>query len=272
MNNKSIPNFIIIGGQRCGTTWLYRALKKHPDIFFPNKKELHFFNGKDHSNISAYQKHFEEGLDYIAVGEATPDYLANEKVPERIFNYSPDIKFIVILRNPVERAYSAFWIFRKYFQGHTFESAIDNSPALLTSGEYARYLNIWFNFFPREQFHIVLYEQLVKDEQNVLKNIGNFLDVSEFTEEYIDKEKQVVNAAIFPRFQRFLTQMHLEVLVDLVKKTPLDPLMRKVYAEKNIGKYPKMRKKTEDRLYHYYSESNTDLQKLINEDLDSWFK
>lgn len=270
MNTNSIPSFIVIGGQRCGTTWLYGMLKKHPELFFPEKKELHFFNGDNYQDLDLYENYFEPADPDKICGEATPDYLAHIKVPERMFNYIPEVKLIAILRNPVDRAYSAFWIFREFFEGHTFESALKEFPGLLSSGEYVHHLKLWFDYFPKDQIHIILYEDLAKNQQKVLADISRFLCISDYPDGILTDENQVVNAAIFPRFQHFLGNLKLDFIVDLVKKTPLDGIIRKLYFEKNIGRYQKMMPETRNDLIQHYGQLNNELGRLINRDLSHW--
>ena len=104
------PNFLGIGAARCGTTTLARLLAEHPQVSFPRseRKELHFFDEQDVNkrNMEEYFKRFDAN---VAVGEFTPSYLFDPKCRDLIFEtIGADIKFIVILRNPVERAYSHY--------------------------------------------------------------------------------------------------------------------------------------------------------------------
>ena len=102
------PNFLIIGAQRCGTTSLYNYLIQHPQIVPSSKKEVHFFDLNFHLGQSWYEKHFPEVSDNILTGEASPYYIFHPLCPKRIFDYDPSVKLIVILRNPIDRAYSHY--------------------------------------------------------------------------------------------------------------------------------------------------------------------
>jgi hypothetical protein len=109
-----LPNFLIIGAQKSGTTSLYNYLKQHPQIFMPRLKEPHFFTYEGQlpphpSVVTSWQDYralFADARDEIAVGEASPSYLHGEQAPRRIAHYFPTIKLIAILRNPADRAFS----------------------------------------------------------------------------------------------------------------------------------------------------------------------
>ena len=107
------PNFFCIGAQKAGTTTLYNLLIQHPQIYLPiNKKELHFFDVEENYNKGTLwylTKYFSKIKNESAIGEVTPSYCYYPKTPKRIFEqFGPDIKFIFILRNPVQRAVSLY--------------------------------------------------------------------------------------------------------------------------------------------------------------------
>lgn len=113
----TLPNFLIIGAQKAGTSWLAYQLEKHPEIYLP-KKEIHYFDkGFNYQKgLSWYEKQFDEVTEQKAIGEKTPEYLwANGEgwedhqsdVHQKIFQTLPEAKLIVTLRNPVDRAISA---------------------------------------------------------------------------------------------------------------------------------------------------------------------
>ena len=117
MSNNNFLNFIIIGTQKAGTTWLSRRLNEHPEIFLP-PNELHYFDLDQNykKGLDWYRKQFnDKPKDAKSVGEKTPDYLWTNRphqnkinIAERIHQLDPDLKLIIILRNPVKRAISAY--------------------------------------------------------------------------------------------------------------------------------------------------------------------
>src|SRR5207248_7427804 len=115
---RLLPDFLIIGTQRGGTTSLYRYLKAHPCIGATSNKDLHFFDRRFHKGLSWYRSHFPTKLEKayaeqlrrltLVTGEASPSYLFHPHAPKRVAQVLPHVKLIVLLRNPVSRAYSQY--------------------------------------------------------------------------------------------------------------------------------------------------------------------
>ena len=103
------PHFLGVGTQKGGTTTLYRLLKKHRDIFLPENKEIHYFTKNYHLGDQWYINHFQESLPGKIRGEITPYYLFHEAVPSRIKLFRDNMKFIILLRDPVERTLSQYF-------------------------------------------------------------------------------------------------------------------------------------------------------------------
>lgn len=105
--------FLIIGAQKCGTSSLFYYLLQHPELALPEKKEIHFFDAKHQNGIGWYEDHFSHKKKADKqTGEATPYYLFHPLVPQRIAIHYPQIKLIVLLRSPIDRAYSHFWMIK----------------------------------------------------------------------------------------------------------------------------------------------------------------
>src|SRR5690242_8679107 len=103
------PHFLIIGAQRCGTTSLFEYLANHPEIVPPSVKKIHFFDSEYEKGEAWYRARFPVLENGFITGEATPYYLFHPRVPKRVRNWNPNVKLIVLLRNPVDRAYSHFY-------------------------------------------------------------------------------------------------------------------------------------------------------------------
>ena len=120
----TLPNFLIIGAQKAGTTWLAKKLCQHPDVFMPSQ-EIHFFNLKSNfrKGIDRYENHFANARNRAVIGEKTPNYLwiveknSGNHLPNihrNIHKHIPDAKLVVIVRNPVDRLISAVNHYRRY--------------------------------------------------------------------------------------------------------------------------------------------------------------
>lgn len=203
----TMPNFLIIGAVKSGTTSLYYYLKQHPQIYMSPTKEPSFFafeesmppfqglSGRGAScdyitNIEAYRALFQEASDEIAIGEASPVYLVHPSAPERIRHHIPEVKLIAILRDPVESIYSAYLMQRLYGaesladfgQAIRREDADIHKPWRLRQqyidvGFYYTHLKRYFDIFDPSQIRVYLYEDFKTNPMSVLKDIFRFLGV-----------------------------------------------------------------------------------------------
>jgi hypothetical protein len=151
------PNFFIIGAPKCGTTSLAAWLREHPQVFMPDRKELHFFNTDHLSNTSSEQAQYESlfapaGEEHIAVGEASVWYLYSTDAVPNIENTYPDSRYIVCLRNPVEMAYSL----HNQMLVNGNESVTDFEEAWMLSGERLAGRNL--SRFSREPSHLAYHK------------------------------------------------------------------------------------------------------------------
>ncbi|MDA8962012.1 sulfotransferase [Congregibacter sp.] len=172
------PYFIGIGAQRSATSWLYECLRVHPQIYMP-RKEMQFFNKHYDKGIDWYFRHFDNTPEGCYAGEFTPDYLSSPEAVSRLHENLPDAKLIVILREPLERAFSAFQLYRSHgdYQGLSFREAIEFNPALIRNGLYFEQLSTLFKFFPREQVEIFLHEEVVVSASDVYLRTCEFLGI-----------------------------------------------------------------------------------------------
>ena len=189
-------DFIVPGAQKSGTTALHYFLKKHPQIALPDRQEMHFFDDEeifsrpvDHELL---HRHFRPVAKSLTAGEVTPSYLYWKPAMERIWNYNPQIKLIMQLRNPADRAF-AHWNMQR-FKGREpldFPEALKEEPrriakplttesrrfAYVDRGFYSEQLERVFKFFPREQVKIVKFEHFRDRKQKTLDEIFDFLGV-----------------------------------------------------------------------------------------------
>jgi hypothetical protein len=207
-HQRALPDFLIIGAQKCGTTTLYRALQQHPRLVSNvTEKEVHYFDDNYGRGPSWYRSHFPiQAEDNSLYFEATPYYLFHPLAPQRVAQDLPHVKLIAILRNPTERAFSHYQ--HQVRNGRepltTFAEALaaeserlrGEAEALLQEGHYQSFahrkfsyqargfylqqLQRWLEFFPREQLHVLLMEEFQQDPQQALQSIFHFLGVDNF--------------------------------------------------------------------------------------------
>jgi hypothetical protein len=214
-NLRVLPNFLIIGASKCGTTSLYYYLIQHPSVVPALTKEAHFFDQTYRMGLAWYRgfsstklaKYYSTKITKkgVITGEATPCYIFHPHAPSRVFKTVPDAKLIVLLRNPVDRAYSYYHHnLRRGLESLSFEEAIESEEerlrgelekmiddnnyfsfnrqfySYLSRGFYVDQLENWMKFFPSEQILILKSEDLFTDPGSIFKRIVAFLDLPDF--------------------------------------------------------------------------------------------
>ena len=216
-SNRVLPNFIIAGTVRSGTTSLYYNICEHPSVLPADYDEIGFFDSNYHLGINWYrsmfptQKHMNEIKEKTGnsiTGEDTPFYFWKKEAAERILKDLTNTKIIIIFRNPVDRAYSNYKLGVRFdsenltfenaieeeiefLEKNTFRESIERKRSYLTKGLYYNQIKIWFDIFPRKQIHILSTEEMQKDPQKSLSKIYKFLDISEYTIKNPQKRKFV---------------------------------------------------------------------------------
>ncbi|WP_428965107.1 sulfotransferase family protein [Micromonospora fluostatini] len=201
----ALPDFLIIGGQRCGTTSLHAYLAAHPDVRPATGKELQFFSVHHGRGERWYRAHFPPPVAGRLTFEASPYYLFHPSVPARVAALLPQARFVALLRDPVERAYSHYLHSRSYAQEPLgFAEALAAEPQRLAEalrdgpdttaahhalrtysyaarGRYAEQLDRWYAHLPADRLHVVRSEDLYADPAGEYATILRFLGLTPFT-------------------------------------------------------------------------------------------
>lgn len=201
---RTIPDFLIIGAQRAGTTSLYSYLTEHPRIASAKKKEVHFFDRRYTHGPRWYRRQFPWWLRLrpeVVTGEASPYYIFHPAVPQRVHDVCPDVKLIVLLRDPVDRAYSHYQLIRRRGREDlSFDEAIRAEPARLAGEEeklldpsyhsfnhqhlsyvsrgfYIDQILAWTRYFPLQRFLFLKSERFYEDPTTTLHKVFAFVGV-----------------------------------------------------------------------------------------------
>ena len=238
----SAPNFIIIGQAKCGTSSLYNYLTQHPQILPALKKEIAFWNVKSNfdKGLDWYLAHFptitsEESL---ITGEATPFYLDSKSIAKHIGQIFPNIKFIILLRNPIDVVISDYYMrVRLSRESSSLKKAIlsglDNpihtsntdlshfhDNRYLRRGRYIEFISQWMDVFPKQQFLILRSEDFFVDPANTVNQVFKFLEV--------------------------------------------EPYQLQAYPNKNKGSYPPISQSTRQTLSDYFRPFNQQLEEYLD--------
>ena len=184
-----LPDFLGIGAQKAGTTWLHANLAKHPEIFLPKRKELHYFNRKPRILLSLYKAKF-RGAEGKVAGEITPAYghLPLDTIRE-IHGLNPELKLLLMLRNPVARAWSGAVMELATFQGLTAKDVPEDAYLEYFESEHStartRYMEMlgnWEQVFPKDQLFIGFFDDLKSRPWELLLDVFRHLGVSDQVE------------------------------------------------------------------------------------------
>jgi hypothetical protein len=291
-----LPNFLIIGTPRSGTTTIYESLQQHPQIFLSPLKEPMFFileGEKDlfpgpvspigPRDIHAYRSLFDHATREKAIGEASTLYLFSQKAPLRIKKYLPEVKFIAILRNPVDRAFSHFMHNRLAGTEPIadFEEAMSVEEERIRRGWfcfwsyrgvgfYGQQIERYFSHFDRRQFQFFLFEDLIADPAVLFTKFLQFLGVDEA---FRIRPHEKYNPSGVPRnrfLHAFLSKPNFiknQLKRILPEKTQYNLLTR--FMNRNLAK-PRLSTEVRRRILAVYREDIMKTQDLIDRDLSSW--
>ena len=174
-----LPNFLYVGPDKAGSSWLHETLIRHPDVYLTPAKDLYFYDRYFDRGMDWYAEQFRDARDEKIVGEICQDYLFHPAAAERIRSTLGDVRVMVCLRDPVERAWSSYLYMRKHGIGPaTFAEALRSRPELLDHGRYATGLGRFLERFPRESVLVALFDDLVADPQVFLDGVTDFLGVA----------------------------------------------------------------------------------------------
>lgn len=298
-----MPNFLVIGAAKSGTTALYYALRQHPEIYMSRSKEPNFFalegevpafrgpgdqqtiNSQSITSLAAYQRLFQGVSQEAAVGEASTSYLYHARASERIRHYIPSAKLIVILRHPVERAYSSYLhlIRDRREPLADFSQALQAEQARIGDhwehiwhytqmGFYSAQLERYFRAFDAGRIKIHLYDEWVSNPLQVIRETFRFLGVDE---QFVPDLSLRPNVSGIPRhrvLQAILMKLNpAEAAVNPFRFTRLCARRAVRIANNNLIK-PPIPEAVRAELGGVFKGDIVKLQDLIQRDLSEWLR
>ncbi len=278
------PDFFVVGAAKSGTTALWKYFQQHPEIFVTNQieyKELGYFSKQyGVSNKKFYLKHFKSATKEQLIGEVCHAYLTSDESPAWIKRDIPNAKIIILLRNPIDRAYSLYnWmVMNGYECSTTFENALEKEEKINTgnydksnllhgfiynykyfhSGLYYNQVKRYYDIFGKENILIIEYEDFKAESELYLNRIFKFLSLSELSIE-LKNSVNISKKTIFPTLQ-FISKKSL--LGKYGKYNKIRNLIKFIMGQNVINSKPKrMNKKTRQKLMNDY---NKDIESLSN--------
>jgi hypothetical protein len=301
-----IPNYILVGAMKAGTTKISSRLAQHPQIFVTEPKEPCFFlyqGGNPYeleltelSSLDYYLSLFEKAQGNLAIGEASPYYLSCFHCAEAIYKFNPSMKILIVLRNPLHRAFSAYRYWHQDTSHHLSQE--DFIDAFMTEGLvkfaergrrhrigwmkdigfYSKHLKRYLDVFPRDNVKVVFYDELVKSPETFFEGIFDFLGVPhDGAGAELDSEKvNVTYEAKYHAVRHLLNKGYDGAIVRALKKTPIGSTLRGVRSRINsINKKEKAEELTfpshrYGELIEVYREDIEALEAMTCSDLGGW--
>lgn len=286
-----LPDFLGLGAMRCGSTTLWAMMKQDPRLAFPAEKELHYFDNRAgffDRGLYAYSDWFADAPADALCGESTPEYLYLDEARQRIRQVLPDAKFICILRDPVQRAWSHYWFrVRQGYEKLSVEKALDAEPARMRSddemtrlrfryvswGLYADYLERYEQDFPRQAMCVVTLEELKRNPAQVMARIQRHLGLKPRNGFSADNGKlEHKNLAMHPRWRWLYTHSRRALRWaeeddnSLVRRGVGKVANRLTKANEREG-IPQMPEHVRARLAEAFAESDRRLAKWLGREL-----
>lgn len=275
IKDKSIlPDFLIVGAMKAGSTTLMDYLVSHQEVGIP-AEEINYFD-KD-SNYEKgdewYAKWFRRYRKKKLVGEKTPAYCYDPKVARRVYEHNPNMKLIWILRNPVKRTYSNYWHYirigkeilsiQECLNKEDHRIKEDIYKGYFKRSVYADQVEHYMEYFPMHQMHFIIFEDFVKNPEKGLKDLSDFLEITptKFTQKPLVSNKGYKPFSITAEYyaRQWFGYGLIHKFVHNVNKT--------------LGsKYTPIDKDMEEKLYDRFEPENKRLEKLLDIDLSCWNK
>lgn len=295
-----LPTFVIIGAQKSASTFIQACLAEHPDIYLP-PEETPFFESPDYENseMRELESIFEERTEKC-LGIKRPNYIGKMEVPARIQKHLPDAKLIAVLRNPIDRAISAYFHninngfvppldveigMRKLILEPSFSSENKRSSEIIEFGYYHKYLTKYGQYINNNQLLIFLYEDIVSNPLESIRRSYEFLGLSQdFTPKSLRSRPQKVlynltRLKLIRHRNRFMYDYNEDrtrlftkkmTLIEKIFAKSLTLLDRKILSRLIPNNKPKIGLELHNMLYDLYAHDIESLENLISRDLSAW--
>ena len=292
----SLPNFICLGAAKSGTTTLYDILRQHPEIYISTFKEPHFFDIPENykNGIDWYEKNYFKNADKKVIAEFTPSYFFEKEAPKRIFNDLGDkVKFIVLLRHPVDRAYSHYLHSKRdeheelefveslnkegdrllnYIQKKDYLSYLRNS--YISQGLYGDMMERYLKYFKLDNFMFIHFENefLLKRDKTIHK-VLEFLDVNHQIKLKTDIRSNPSSKEKSKTLKRIMKKKGWwrAIIKWLVPSVQLRQIIRNWIQRSNLQEYKaeKLTRELRRQLFYSYFKENIDkFERLTNKKMD----
>lgn len=234
---KILPDFLIIGASRCGTSSMFKNLERHPKILPSAVKEIHYFDNNFKKGFDWYKSKFPERPDDILSFEATPNYLFEMRCPSNCHPKLPDVKLIVMLRNPIERTWSQFYHCKIKGQMRVLKLL----DVTVQKSMYSKQIKRWLNYYDKDRFLFIHSKDFFENPGMVLNKVFDFVGV---------ERQDFSNFIYWEAWRKDLKMEPVRVIDENFKK----------------DEYPKISEEDRDMLKNLFKPYNEKLYEIIGDD------
>jgi len=286
-----LPNFIIVGAPKAGTTSLYHYLSEHPDVFMSEPKEVNFFSREEieaqglyyadfkAKDIDAYQRLFDGVKNQQAVGEGSVSYLYYPKTAEKIKSALPDVKIIILLREPVARAFSHYLmdlslgLVEMSFEDIVSRKSMDKHAVLFYQqyvelGLYYEQVKRYLDVFGKEQVKIYLQEDLRYHSDDVILDLYDFLGIDNAYKPDTERQHNTFSMPKNNMMRSLYTSDFMRALVRKILPDTLKSMMKGLVFDPKAK--PELALESKAQLQRLYAKDIAKLEGLIARDLSAW--
>jgi hypothetical protein len=290
-NNRlqKLPDFMVVGAQKAATTWLFECLDEHPEIFVPVKKELHFFCNLDDCRFSSknkgmnwYLSQFDTHKEVKFVGELTTDYMYYEHVAKELYDFNSNLKIVVLLRNPVERAYSAYWMWKRHNKKLPPFGQMIRQPgnSFIRRGLYGQQIKPYLELFGKSRVRMYVLEEIKLSPDKFIEDLYQFIGVNKvFRPRALYKQVAetknypgVVGRIVYKGLSPILNARGVRAVWRFIRrKTKAKELVLQIlFGSGGKGKYPDMSIDDRNFLAEKFRCENENLAQLLGRNINVW--
>jgi hypothetical protein len=291
---KSSVDFIGVGAEKAGSTWVADMLRQHPEVFVPEKKEVYFFNEYDPHFLKVknpkyewglgwYLDHFKEVEKDVLTGEFSPTYLYSRSTAERIYSNFPKVKTFIVIRDPIERAFSQYIQDKRFglLDGLSFSDAIKENDTYIEKGLYYKHISSYLKIFPRKNVKIILLDDIKSEPEKIIREVFIFLKLREksYRPKFLRKKSNSAQKARFIGLNKFMISREYALrnsrfrwLLKPLEGSGVRTLAIKIRELNSVDykSYPRSSKSNKEKLYKYFEDDIKNLEKLLGRNLKKW--
>ena len=289
-----VIDFIGIGAEKSGSTWIGQCIAEHPEVYFPKNREIFFFNDIDGHYLKYPNTRYSRGIDWYKrlykhspkgkkKGDWSIAYISSEETARRIHSFLPEVKLIAILRNPVDRIISQYVHEIRLGlidKSVSIDEILKVRPDYIEKGYYAKQLKWYLKYFKKKQVLVLIYEEVKKNPDKYIRQIFKYLGLKnvDFKPRSLTRKINGARSPAFPKLNSWMIKTEY-----FLRKYGMDPILSFFEASgirqaalwlRDLSglnfRYPKVNDSTRRYLRSIFAKDVSRLEKLLNTSFSIW--